>query len=359
MSSKQGVSKDQDELARERSIAKQKAAEKREEEEKTRKSLLEAREKAKEKLNTVIKTKQPKGTFLNLTQHQMVFIAVGVVMLVLVILPFMGENVATSNLVIDQARIAAFNKDNKGFRLDSNEFFEGWTLPDAEAHMAGITNKAKFETCPELQIENLPKKYSSRTKQTLCITPTYDQGKCSSSYAFAITGMMTNRYCLQHSGTKKFDASPQFIVSSNAGKGCNGGDLGEAAKFVLKEGIVNTMCQPYNPERLDSGKANLDSCFRLRISKLCTTNEVEQIKRHIYKSGPVASLLKASRELLVYKGGVYDASKGNLVFTQPFSPKALRPSRSSDGTPIRPPTKCTGSSRTHGEALGVLLVWQR
>lgn len=312
MSSKQGVFKDHDDLAKERSIAKQRASEKKIEEEQLKKSLQETREKAKEKLSTVIKSKQPKGSFLNLSQHQLVFIAVGVVMLVLIVLPFMGESVTNSNNVIDQARIASFNKDNKGFRLDTNEFFEGWTLSDAEAHLVGITNSGKFETCSELQIENLPKKYSSRTKQTLCLTPAYDQGKCSSSYAFAITGMMTNRYCLHHNGAKKFEASPQALVSSSVSNGCDGGDLGAIAKYVEKEGVVNTMCLPYNPERLGRADSeSLKSCFRLHITKLCTTNEVEQIKRQIYKSGPVASLIKASRELFVYKGGVYDATKGN------------------------------------------------
>jgi len=322
MSNRQGSSKDQDDLDKEREIARRLASEKRQREESEKKILLETREKAKEKLNQVVKSKggSKSNKILGMNQYQLALFVVGVITAVLVVLPFVGSDEDTSDRVIDAGRIEAFNKENKGFKVGPNEFFDGWSWSDAQSHVSGITNSGSLSTCGEIQIENLPKKFNSRLKHTHCLSPVYDQGKCSSSYAFAIAGMMSNRYCIIHDGNKKFDATAQYLVACESKKGCVGGDLNAAANIALKKGLVNNICLPYNTERSDScDTERLQNCFKLQFKQLCTTNDPEQIKRHIYKNGPVASLIKASKEFLVYSGGVYDAKKGKIGHYSSYS----------------------------------------
>ena len=314
MSHKQASGKDREEIDRDRSKAREITQKKKEEEEKKRRELEEIRVKAKEKLDEVIKGKAPKKPLLNLTKYQIAFISVAAVMLLLTLLNFVGGEGSTSDNVIDDVSIEKINKENRGYKVGPNEFFEGWSHSDAKSHLYGIHNSGGFATCGELQIENLPKKFSTRQKHVSCLTPIHDQGKCSASYAHAITGMMTNRYCIANEGNRKFDVSPQHLIACHSKTRCSGGDLAASAKTALASGIVNTVCLAYNTERSDTcDSEKLKPCFTLHLSSVCTTNEVEQIKRHIYKNGPVASLVQATNEFLVYSSGVYDATKGSHV----------------------------------------------
>ena len=356
MSNRQGITKDVEELEKERQLAKNKNQEKKKEQEEERKRLEEVREKAKSKLDAALKSKVKKTPLFNLTPYQWSFLIVGVITVVLVVLPFLGEeSSSTSNSVIDQKRIEKINSENKGYKVGPNSFFEGWTLDDAKHNLKGISNSGKFETCGELQIENLPKKFNSRMKHTSCMTPIYDQAKCSSSYAFAVAGMMANRYCISHGGSKKFDASAQHIISCESKGGCHGGDIAQAATTALKKGLVNTICLPYNPERADiCDRQRLESCFTLSLKSICTTDEVEQIKRNIYKNGPVVSLLKATSELLVYSSGIYDGAKGRFLLRQQLLSMEAKQSRLLGGM-LEPKVPNSGLLRTLGGPAGGLL----
>lgn len=314
MSSKQGVTKDQDSLDRERDEVRRRTEQAQVVAEEKKKSLEELREKSRGKLEAVIKTKAPKKAS-GLSQYQLALLVVGGVVALLVILPFIGnDNQSSSDLIIDAEWIEKWNKEaNRPFKLGANEFFEGWTLSDASSHFSSITNNGRFDTCSELQIENLPKKFSTRQKHVSCLSPIYDQSKCASSYAFAISGMATNRYCIANDGNKKFDASAQYILSCESKAQCRGGDIGASATAALNKGLVNTFCIPYNPERVDTcDKQKTSACYRLHFNKVCSTSDVEQIKRHVFKNGPVASLVTATKEFLVYSGGVYDYRKCKL-----------------------------------------------
>ncbi len=313
MSSRQGGSKDLEELERDRAKAREITQKKRDEEDKRKKELEDKRLQAKSKVDEVIKSKAPRKPFLTLTKYQITFISVIAIMLFLGVLNFVGGEGSASDNVIDDLTIEKVNKENRGYKVGANEFFEGWSLSDARSHLYGIQNSGGFPTCGELQIENLPKKFSTRQKHVSCLTPIHDQGKCSASYAHAVTGMMTNRYCIANDGNRKFDVSPQHIISCQSKTRCSGGDLAASARAAQSAGVVNTVCLPYNTERADACDADkLKPCFTLHLASVCTTAEVEQIKRHIYKNGPVASLLQATNELLVYSSGIYDATKGTL-----------------------------------------------
>lgn len=51
-------------------------------------------------------------------------------------------------------------------------------------------------------------------------------------------------------------------------------------------------------------------CERYRVLDYCVASNEENIKREIYKNGPVVAVMPIYKDFLVYSGGVYQIIEG-------------------------------------------------
>ena len=194
------------------------------------------------------------------------------------------------------------------------------------------------------------KSFDARDKWGDCIRPVRDQGHCGGCWAFAITGVLSDRLCIHSKGQIKVDLSPEHLIScaSVMTDGCNGlpgtaFGVGMFAYFTYlntwkKFRIVTEQCYPYT-----SGLAKfIGSEFR-NTTKGCLLrngncpggdssrkpeyyniqpnsvasiyNDVEQIKNEIMENGPVITSIRIFGNYHDYKGGVYVHGGGMHIHT--------------------------------------------
>lgn len=88
-----------------------------------------------------------------------------------------------------------------------------------------------------------------RTQSPDCVNSARvrDQAACGSCYAFAKTGVLSHRMCVQSNATKKLTLSPRYMVSAHYEglNGCNGGFPKYSGKFLIDQGVPLEGCVPY------------------------------------------------------------------------------------------------------------------
>jgi cathepsin B len=313
MSHKQVPSKDIEEIERLRRLTREQSVQVRAAAEKHKQELQALRDESKGKLSQALKGKAPTKPLGPLSRNQVLALGGLATVLVLAGLNMASRGVPVSNDVLNGLLIRSINKQGRDYSVGPNKFFEGWSL-DAVPSLFRVQNSGGLPTCPEVQVAALPARFNSRQRFAACVSPVEDQGNCTSSYALAVAGMMKDRYCIASAGKRKFDASAQHLLTCLSSAGCAGGDLAHSAKQSAAAGLVNTICSPNNTEKVEAcNEEKLKSCPRLKFAAVCSPGSVEQIKKQIFRHGPVVSLVKPSVEFLVYKAGDYHAAKSRPI----------------------------------------------
>ncbi|CAH8429956.1 unnamed protein product [Schistosoma haematobium] len=140
----------------------------------------------------------------------------------------------------------------------------------------------------DLNVE-IPSSFDSRMKWPRCksIATIRDQSRCGSSWAFAAVEAMSDRTCIQSRGRQSVELSAVDLMSccSDCGFGCDGGFLGHAWDYWVKEG---------------------------KLSYNVADNELS-IQKEIMKYGPVEAAFTVYEDFLNYKSGIYEHITGEPV----------------------------------------------
>lgn len=216
--------------------------------------------------------------------------------------------------VIDDKKIDEHNQ-HFPWQQGGNRFFEGATLADAKK----IVNTS-FASHPNLNRCNVddsvtpPESFDTRTQWPGCMLPVGNQQKtCGSSYAFAASQTAAERLCIASKDQKLTQLSPQELLSCDvANQGCKGGYINNSLDYMRTKGLVDEQCFSY---QADSDTVKCDKICanptRERIDGYCVLFGEEDIKRDIYKNGPVVAATQIHVDFLTYKSGVY--AKGDDV----------------------------------------------
>ena len=95
----------------------------------------------------------------------------------------------------------------------------------------------------------LPNSYDIRKKYPECVAPVHDQKLCGAQWAFASSGMLSDRFCIQSQGQIKVDLSAQDMINcSFEDWGCEGGSLVSAVDFLQSEGTTLNSCNKYKEQ---------------------------------------------------------------------------------------------------------------
>jgi len=302
-----------EELARQRQDSKLREVQRQEELSREKKLLEESRSKAKQALQGKLASqKAGKGIWDKYSYH-IIFGVLGLLVLLAVLGKTPNETRRSVEIQVnEEAFIQKVNADGRPYQVGHSSFFDGWTLYDVKQILKnGFTKKKSVPRCPPLSNELQMDKYLFSDKYPNCVRPVQNQGNCSSGFAFAVTSVYNDRFCVASEGAQTFSASPQHALACDkiGSKGCLGGFLVGTLDLGRVAGFVDTECLPYNTSAADTCDAkSLKTCKRSFVTDYCVAEGVNEIKNQISTGGPVAALVQVTREFLIYKGGVYDES---------------------------------------------------
>jgi cathepsin B len=220
--------------------------------------------------------------------------------------------------VIDDKKIDEHNAHTP-WQQGANKFFEGATLADAKKLInTSFANHPNLARCSVDDSISTPESFDARMQWSNCMLPVGNQQKtCGSSYAFAAAQTSAERLCINSKEQKLTQLSVQELISCDASnQGCKGGYINTALDYIRSKGIVDEACFPY---QADSDTVKCDKMcanpVRERIDGYCILFGEDDIKRDIYKNGPVVAATQVYVDFLTYKSGVYVKSDDVARFT--------------------------------------------
>jgi cathepsin B len=211
--------------------------------------------------------------------------------------------------VIDDKRMDEHNQ-HFPWQQGANKFFEGATLADAKKIInTSFASHPNLNRCTVDDSITTPESFDTRTQWPSCMLPVGNQQRtCGSSYAFASAQTAAERLCINSKDQKLNQLSPQELLSCDvANQGCKGGYLNNALDYIRTKGIVDEQCFPYqaDSDTVKCDKICPNPTTRERIDGYCILFGEEDIKRDVYKNGPVIAATQIHVDFLTYKSGVY------------------------------------------------------
>ena len=154
----------------------------------------------------------------------------------------------------------------------------------------------------------LPLNYDLRDVFPACTRKIYDQKNCSSSWAHAIAGVMSDRYCISHD-KHVLDLSPQDLVcSSVVDERCTGTFNVEAAfNYAQMTGLRDRDCLEYTADKVCPENCTKEGveAKRYKCGPMNTLTTQNDIKTAISEKGPVICLFNEGLDFVDYFEGMY------------------------------------------------------
>jgi len=136
-----------------------------------------------------------------------------------------------------------------------------------------------------------------------------NQGECGSCWAFATTQAVQAAYALKNQSPVIL-SKQQLVDCDSKSNGCNGGLLHSALQYVQDNGLE--IEADYRYMGVESGKCKADSKNKkIKISGYDMCYETPNCTNdeglfNVLSKGPVASVVDASDEFMLYEGGIFD-----------------------------------------------------
>jgi len=220
--------------------------------------------------------------------------------------------------VIENDEIEAHNHNNYGYKLGPNTFFQDQTLADAKKIFSNyFSYKQSLSRCTALDegAAILEEHYDFREAYPQCVSPVVDQKNCSSSFAVASAGAISDRLCMATGQNVRLSAQQYLSCQEdNEGRECSGGDIAGYLDYAKRKGLVDENCFPYVGENNVPCDPSIEQCQKYFIQDYCVASGPEGIKKDILKNGPAIGYLPAYRDFLVYKSGIYAVPEGTSKF---------------------------------------------
>jgi len=231
--------------------------------------------------------------------------------------------------------------------------FQQKTLADAKTmFMSALSDSNQIGNCKtskhiqpddsweEMEIE-LPESYDWREKYPQCVQPVRDIGpkfNCSSSYIFASLGVAEDRICMGSNNTVQLSAQEILDCDDNQ-FGCDGGYGNKVLTWGKKKGFIAEECHndysgkanECEVDHLESNTCRIENKV-YKVNDFCLAMQAENIKREIFKNGPVLGQMVPFTDFLAYKEGSYHKTQESFKFNGFHLVKIVGWSQSIDGS---------------------------
>lgn len=158
---------------------------------------------------------------------------------------------------------------------------------------------------------------------------------CGSCWAQSTSSMLADRINIQRENQPtRVALSPQNLLNCRGGGSCDGGTLIDTLNFIYHEGIHELGCQLYNAKNPDFASCSeIQQCMncispddapeyceavpakKWYVSEFGPLFGPDQIKKEVYKRGPVVCSVEATENFTKnYQGGIYFEQHKKPVF---------------------------------------------
>lgn len=151
-----------------------------------------------------------------------------------------------------------------------------------------------------------------------CVHPIRDQGSCGSCWAFAITEVASDRYCLA-TGDKDLIFSPQELMDCDTQEGgCGGAATQRAVTWVASNGLVDDECVAYT-QKARSCDTKCDDGSEMKLyndfEDTVYTGAKAQIETLMkeFETGPVYFSMQVMSDFQKYAGGIFESDTNRSV----------------------------------------------
>lgn len=259
-------------------------------------------------------SRRSQKSFWNRYQDHIGYAALGAIVLFVLYLNFSGDKRKLDDIVVNEdTHIQAHNESKRDYTVKMQSFFQGMSMAQArDLFRNNLTNKKSQPKCNTTNLQDvvIPESYNFYRQHPNCRHEEI-QPKNSSSYALAHASVYRNRFCLFNMGE---DFTPSLDYLFNCDKENHGGKNGyllRSLDFVAEHGHVSEKC--WNGLVLKEGecpnKPELAKCQHYKLSGYCVLEGTEDIKRDIFKNGPVVSMIQPFRNLFVYEKGLFSINE--------------------------------------------------
>ena len=282
-----------------------------EEKRRNREESESRRKEMREKLQKSI-SKRSQKSFWARYQDYIGYGALGAVVLFIVYLNFSGDKRKLEDILVNEdTHIQAHNDANREYTVKANNFFQGMSMAQArDLFKNNLTNKKSQPRCNTSNLQDvvLPESHNFYKQHPHCRFDT-EQAKCSASYALAHSSAYRNRFCMFNMGE---DFTPSvdhlFNCDTKDNQGCKNGFLLRSLDYVAENGHISEKC--WKSLNVEEGKCpsqeELDKCEHYKLSGYCVLEGVEDIKKEMFKNGPVVSMIQPFRNFLIYNKGLFN-----------------------------------------------------
>jgi len=235
--------------------------------------------------------------------------------------------------LVDPAAITSTNQDRlAGWKATNYTQFWGRTLDEGFTRRLG-TRQSKRRAYQMRPINVFDRErvkgrlwYDLRQEKPGMISPPLDQGWCAADWVVSTVQVATDRLALVSKGEDRTYLSPQHLLSCNAKnqRGCDGGHLTRAWKFVQKFGLVPEECYPWTGRQTNCSVSKVKD--KRKTTARCANGnseaplhrtgpayrvapEPEAIMHEIMVSGPVQATMRVTQDFFTYRNGVYQCPR--------------------------------------------------
>ncbi|KAK0407534.1 hypothetical protein QR680_019248 [Steinernema hermaphroditum] len=156
-----------------------------------------------------------------------------------------------------------------------------------------------------------------RTKNVIAAVK--DQGQCGSCWAFATTGLVEAMNAISKSVAPISLSEQELVDCDTIDKGCEGGNVGYAVRYVYQKGLMTEQSYPYQHSKGTCRKSGF-------VSKITNAYLLKRDEAHLVDwlthRGPFTVSINVTNDLMYYKTGVFQPQADDCV-NKPIGRHAL------------------------------------
>lgn len=154
----------------------------------------------------------------------------------------------------------------------------------------------------EPTITEIPESFDWREKGV--VSPVKNQGDCGSCWSFATAATLESQY-LMKTGKTQILSEQQLIDCDTTNKGCHGGVMTKAYKYLQTSGLMTSADYPYQAkDKLTCRYKEEKAVIKVKSWGIAEKNE-EKIKALLVEKGPLSGAVNAL-PLTFYSSGIFD-----------------------------------------------------
>lgn len=217
----------------------------------------------------------------------------------------------------EESSIIKFNKKKKDYSVKANSFFHGMSLDHVSDYFKPmLTDKKQEPRCNSFELQDVivPGQYNFYEQYPKCRFAEIQQ-KSPSGYVEVLTSVFRSRYCMMHMD-EDFGPSANYLLSCDkASHGSKSGYMEKVLDFVKKRGFISQKC--WSGFKLDEGKcvseSDMKKCDRIENVDFCFLNNTQNIKKEIFKNGPVISVMPPYQNFILFDKGIFNFDKSRKL----------------------------------------------